>query len=331
MDANACHQPIGTAHETVRAQPPAVAVGSGLNEIRVRPSFFNSGGRLMMRTLAIRSLWLMAVLYTLVVLLKVDSMSAAAEPNAVEIIAHRGASHDAPENTLESFQLGWQQQADAVELDIMLSKDGRIVVIHDKDTKRLAGVDRPVVEQTLEELRSLDVGRWKGTRWAGTRIPSFSDVLDSIPPDKRLFIEIKSGSEILPELKRQLDYARRLPKETAIIGFSAKTMADAKRAFPDLETYWIVDIKPNPKTGKKSPSAEELIRSAMEAGVDGLDLSAHETINREYAAKIRAAGLKLAVWTVNDPQLARQMIDAGVQGLTTDRPGWMREQLRIQR
>ena len=281
----------------------------------------------MMRTLAMRSLWLMAVLYTLVVLLKVDTMSAA-EPNTVEIIAHRGASHDAPENTLESFQLGWQQQADAVELDIMLSKDGRIVVIHDYDTKRLAGIDRPVADQTFDELRMLDVGRWKDARWAGTRVPLLSDVLASIPQGKRLFIEIKSDSAILSELKRELAASRRPAAQTALIGFSAKTMADAKRAFPDLETYWIVDIKPNPKTGKKSPPAEELIRGAKEAGVDGLDLSAHETIDRDYFMKIRNAGLKLAVWTVNDPQLARQMIAAGVQGLTTDRPGWMREQLR---
>ena len=255
-------------------------------------------------------------------------MSDATEPTTVEIIAHRGASHDAPENTLESFQLGWKQEADAVELDIMLSKDGRVVVIHDPNTKRLAGVDRPVVEQTFDELRTLDVGKWKDAKWAGTRIPLFSDVLASIPEGKRLFIEIKSGSEILPELKRELAATHRLPAQTAIIGFSSKTMADAKRAFPELQVYWIVDIKPNPKTGKTSPTAEELIREAKAAAVDGLDLSAHETIDRTFASKIRDAGLKLAVWTVNDPQLARQMIQAGVEGLTTDRPGWMREQLK---
>ncbi|MBS0205045.1 MAG: glycerophosphodiester phosphodiesterase [Planctomycetes bacterium] len=250
------------------------------------------------------------------------------EPAVAEIIGHRGASYDAPENTLESFQLGWQQHADAVELDIMISSDGRIVVIHDKDTKRLAGVDRLVADQSFEELRKLDVGRWKDPRWEGTRIPRFKDVLASIPAGKRLFIEIKCGSEVLPELKRELAEAKRPAAQTALIGFSARTMADAKRAFPDLEVYWIVDIKPNPKTGKKSPSVEELIQGAKETGVDGLDLSAHETIDRPYATKIREAGLKLAVWTVNDPKLARQMIAAGVQGITTDRPGWMREQLK---
>jgi glycerophosphoryl diester phosphodiesterase len=105
-------------------------------------------------------------------------------------------------------------------------------------------------------------------------------------------------------------------------------MADAKAMFPELEVYWIVDIKPNTKTGKKSPPVEDLIRGAKEAKVDGLDLSAHESIDKTYTTKISEAGLKLAVWTVNDPALARQMIQAGVQGLTTDRPGWMREQLQ---
>lgn len=255
------------------------------------------------------------------------TMSLAAEPVKVEIIAHRGASHDAPENTLESFQLGWKQQADAVELDIMVSRDRQIVVIHDGNTKRLAGVDRPVAEQSFEELRLLDVGLWKGASWKETRIPLFKDVLASIPAGKRLFIEIKCGPEILPELKRELATAGRPSAQTALIGFSAKTMSEAKKTFPDLLVYWIVDIRPNAKTGKAAPTAEELIRGAKEAGVDGLDLSAHETIDAEYGAKILNAGLKLAVWTVNDPQLARSMIKAGVQGLTTDRPGWMREQL----
>ena len=270
----------------------------------------------------------MMVAICLSLLLKVDTMTIAAESVGIEIIAHRGASYDAPENTMPSFQLGWEQQADAVELDIMLSKDGKIVVIHDKDTKRLGGVDRPVVEQSFEELRGLDVGRWKDARFAGTRIPTLGEVLATIPNGKRLYIEIKCGEEILPELKRELAEAKRPAAQTVLISFSAKVMAAAEKQFPELETYWIVDIKPNPKTGKLAAKAEDLIRDAKAAGVDGLDLSAHETIDRAYASKIRDAGLKLAVWTVNDPKMARLMIDAGVQGLTTDRPGWMREQLR---
>ena len=262
---------------------------------------------------------------------KASIMSDAAEPNAVrpmEIVAHRGASHDAPENTLASFKLGWAQQADAVELDILLSKDGRIVVIHDKNTQRVSGVDRPVVEQTLDELRSLDAGRWKDARWTGEKLPLLSEVLATIPDGKRLFIEVKCGAEVVPELVRELKAAGKKTEQTAIIGFSAPTMAAVKQALPNLEVYWIVNIKPDEKSKQKPPTVDELIQTAKRINVDGIDLSACDTIDKAFGDKVLAAGLKLAVWTVNDPAVARAMQAAGVQSLTTDRPGWMREQLQ---
>ena len=89
----------------------------------------------------------------------------------VEIIAHRGASYDAPENTLESVRLGWEQKADAVEVDVFLSKDGEVVLHHDATTKKIAGVDRKLADQTFAELRQLDVGVWKGPRWKGGAHP----------------------------------------------------------------------------------------------------------------------------------------------------------------
>src|SRR6188508_1008743 len=123
---------------------------------------------------------------------------------AVEIIAHRGGAHEAPENTLAAFKLGFEQKADAGELDVYLTKDGKAVVIHDKNTKRTAGADKPVVEQTLEELRALDAGSFKGAQWKGEKIPTLAEALETIPDDRRMFIEIKCGAEILPELERVL-------------------------------------------------------------------------------------------------------------------------------
>src|SRR5262245_58873165 len=78
-----------------------------------------------------------------------------------ELIAHRGASHDAPENTLASVQLAWEQGADAVEVDVHASRDGRIVVIHDASTRKTAGVRGWVRERSWSELSALEVGRWK--------------------------------------------------------------------------------------------------------------------------------------------------------------------------
>jgi glycerophosphoryl diester phosphodiesterase len=122
--------------------------------------------------------------------------------SSVEIIAHRGASYDAPENTLTAVQLGWQQQADGVEIDIKLSKDGHIVAFHDHGTARTTGANHTLAELTLAELRDLDAGSWKNARFAGERIPALEEILAIIPPGKRLFIEIKAGPDIVPELKR---------------------------------------------------------------------------------------------------------------------------------
>jgi glycerophosphoryl diester phosphodiesterase len=251
--------------------------------------------------------------------------AAVAEPPKVEIVAHRGASFDAPENTLAAVKLAWEQKADACEFDVFLSKDGKIVVIHDATTKRTAGVDKPVVVQTLDELRKLDVGRWKDAKFAGEPIPTLDEVLATVPDGKRVFIEVKCGPEIVPELERVLKASKLKPEQTAVISFSADVVAAVKKARPDLKAYWVVNLAPK---GKKPRNAEELIATANEIKADGLDLSAApDILDRAFGAKVKTAGLSLYVWTVNDAELARQMIEAGAEGLTTDRPGWLREQL----
>src|SRR5207249_946557 len=139
-----------------------------------------------------------------------------------------GASHDAPENTLASFKLGWAQRADADELDIWLSKDDHIVVMHDGDTKRITGVNRKITDQTLAELRAQDAGTWKGPQWKGEKIPTLDEVLALIPAGKRLFIEIKCGPEVLLELERVLKESGRKPQQCAIIAFSFQVAQLAK-------------------------------------------------------------------------------------------------------
>jgi glycerophosphoryl diester phosphodiesterase len=243
----------------------------------------------------------------------------------VEIIAHRGASHDAPENTIAALKLAWQQNADAAEFDVFLCKDNVIVAIHDKDTKRVAGVNHRVAEHTFAELRKLDVGRWKAEKYAGERIPRLEEMLAAVPANKRVFVEIKCGPEIVPVLDRVLRTSKLKPAQTPVISFHADVIEAAKKARPDLEAYWVVSLKP--AKGKKVPTAEELIQRGKQIGADGLDLSATEALDAAFAGKVKSAGLKLYVWTVNDIELARRMVEIGVDGITTDRPGWLREQL----
>lgn len=246
---------------------------------------------------------------------------------SVEIIGHRGASHDAPENTLASANLAWKRNADAVEIDVFLSKDGSIVVTHDETPKRFGGPNRKISSQTLAELRKIDVGSWKGKKYASERMPTLSEVVATIPKGKRLFIEIKCGPEILPELKRILKAARKKPQQTAIIGFSYETMQAAKKEFPDLKVYWVVGLKQNKKSRTWRPKVETMIRKAKAAKLDGLDLSAKPVIDRDYVAKVKQAGLGFYVWTVDSETQAERLKAAGVDGITTNRPGWLKRRL----
>lgn len=107
------------------------------------------------------------------------------------IIAHRGASWAAPENTLAAAELAWQEGADAVEADFRLTADGRLVAIHDESTLRVSGVNLPVAETTLGQLRRLDVGAWKDQRWVGQRLATLDEMLATTPPDRQFVIEIK--------------------------------------------------------------------------------------------------------------------------------------------
>jgi glycerophosphoryl diester phosphodiesterase len=247
----------------------------------------------------------------------------------LEIIGHRGASYDAPENTLSSFKLGYEQKADADELDIYLTRDGKIVVIHDGNTARTTGVTNKVASQTYDELRRLDAGKWGKWKDKGfsEKLPSLDEVLELIPDGKRLFIEIKCGPEILPELEKVLERGGKKPEQTVIIGFGYETMQQAKAKFPRLQVLWLAGK--DSKT-KKYPPVEELIQKAKAAHLDGLNLEGSFPIDKEFVQTVHHAGLKLYTWTVDDPELARKEAAAGVEGITTNRPGWLRAQLSAQ-
>lgn len=248
-------------------------------------------------------------------------------PCATEIIAHRGASYDAPENTLASMKLGYKQGADADECDIYLTVDGRIVLMHDRDTLRVSGVSNHVASTSFRELRELNVADWGKFQGKGLRqrIPALEEVLKTIPSGKRLFIEIKCGPEIIPELERVLRKSGKKPAQTPIIGFGYDTVKAVKARMPQLEVSWLVSPD---KKDKSKPTLDEMIQMATAAGLDGLDLNYGFPIDRAFVEKVHAAGLKLYTWTVDDPAVARQHVMAGVDGITTNRPKWLREQLR---
>ena len=248
-------------------------------------------------------------------------------PRAAPIIAHRGASRDAPENTLAAVRLAWQRKADAVEVDVHLSKDRRVVVIHDRTTKRTAGQGAKVADQTLRQLRRLDVGRHKGARWAGERIPTIEEVLKTVPKGKRLVVEIKCGREVLGPLRDALAASGLAAEQVVLIGFDLKTMTAAKKHLPDHEVDWLCVLRKDPKSGSWKPPAGELLAKVRRAGLDGLSIGACPGIDKPFVDDVHAGGMKLYVWTVDDPAEAKRLQRAGVDGITTNRPGWLRGKL----
>ena len=241
---------------------------------------------------------------------------------AVKIVAHRGASHEAPENTVASVALGWAQQADAVEIDVHLTRDGEVVAIHDPTLLRTTGRDAGVDTLTLAQIRKLDAGVWKGAAYRGERVPTLGDVLATVPAGRELFIELKAAAGLVPALQKAVAAGPVDAGRIVLISFEAEALREARRALPECRALLLADT-PEGEADKRAG----LIALCRESGFAGLGVSAGWPIDARAVAQMREAGLELNVWTVNDVKRARALAEAGVTSLTTDRPGWLREQL----
>jgi len=252
------------------------------------------------------------------------------------VVAHRGASQDAPENTLAAFRLAWEQDADAIEGDFLLTSDRQIVCFHDAGTKRLCGVKRLVAESTLAELQTLDVGSWKDKRFANEHMPNLSDVLALVPSDKKFFLEIKCGPEIVPFLPRILQESGIELERVFIISFNKNVIRAAKERMPEQQAYWLVTFhqdkqqeeQQDGQTRKWAPTVEEVIATAQEINADGVDLNANtDVVNAAFVDRCHQAGLSVHVWTVDDLEKAIKLQKMGVDSITTNRPGYLRRGL----
>lgn len=245
---------------------------------------------------------------------------------AIEIIAHRGYSAKAPENSLSAFKLAWEKGADACELDLYLTKDGKIIVLHDKDTKRVTGVMKVVVESTQDELRTLDAGSWKGPEWAGEKLPTLEESLATMPVgNKRFFLEVKCGPEVVPALSKVLEPLRARADQLAVIAFDLSAATEVKKTMPWLKTYLLAAGKDKQK--KQRTDVTPYIEQAKTAGLDGLDLGMDWPWSPAMVKQIRDAGLGVYVWTVNKPVDVTRFQALGVDGITTDDPVMVREAL----
>jgi glycerophosphoryl diester phosphodiesterase len=239
--------------------------------------------------------------------------------NKAEIIAHRGASFHAPENTVAAARLGWQHNADAVEIDIHFTSDKKIMVIHDSETKRTTGKDYKIATIPSDTLRTLDAGNWKSETYKGEKIPFLNEILEIIPPGKKRVIEIKSNKELVPDLKKEIDNSGKRA-QCIIISFDFEVVAETKKAMPDIPAYFL-SSKITPQT------LDELLPRLRENKIDGLNLN-FTTITPELAELCKKNNVPLLTWTVDDPEIAKRLIEMGVSAITTNKPKEMREALK---
>jgi glycerophosphoryl diester phosphodiesterase len=253
----------------------------------------------------------------------------AADANAQVIVAHRGASYDAPENTIAAFEEAWKQNADGVEGDFYVTKDQQIVCIHDSNTERTAGRKLEVAKSTLAELRALEYGAWKDPKFKGEPIPTFAQVMAVIPEGKLFVIELKTGPEVVPLLKAELERLKPEGRDLLIIAFNKDTVAAVKRDLPAIRVHWLTGYKKNKTTGVWHPTIDEVAATLKSTGADGLGTQGNrEIVNAEWAESLKKTGLKeFHVWTIDAPEDAKFFQSLGVIGITTNRPALIRESL----
>ena len=241
------------------------------------------------------------------------------------IVAHRGASKDAPENTIPAFELAWKQGADAIEGDFHLSRDGEIICIHDKDTRKTSGQNLKVRKSTLYELRQLDVGKYHSAGYAGTRVPTLAEVFQTVPQGKKFYIEIKSGPKLVPKLIEEIAKSGLDEDQIVVISFKENVIRALKARAPQYKAMWLSGFKES-DSGKKTPSLNRILKTLKRIQADGFS-SSKSGIELSIIKEVKASGYEYHVWTIDDGDTAKQLLEWGAQSITTNIPGEMREML----
>ena len=249
--------------------------------------------------------------------------------SAQVIVAHRGASHDAPENTIAAFKEAWIQNADGIEGDFYVTRDQQIVCIHDANTERTAGRKLMVAQSTLAQLRDLEYGAWKDQKFAGEPIPTFAEVLAVIPDGKLFVVELKTGPEIVPLLKAELERLKPNYKDLLIIAFNQETVSAVKRDLPEIRTHWLTGYRKDKQSGEWHPTASEVSAALKKTDADGLGTQGNrEIVTAAFIDALKQQGMKeFHVWTIDEPADSRHFKNLGAVGITTNRPAFIRSAL----
>ena len=244
------------------------------------------------------------------------------------IIGHRGASALAPENTMAAFRKAIEAGADGIEFDVRLSRDGLPVVIHDDTLRRTASRAERVADLSAHELRNVNVGSWFSTArgyttddYSAEGVPTLQQLLDDFSANNALlYLELKCETRDVPQIVavtcRML--ADHPVRERVIVEcFDLSAIGEVKRLAPEIKTAAL--FEPNLRKPGSLLSGQGLVGQATTAGADQIALH-YRLAKKKTVEAAREAGLKVVVWTVDDPKWLTHARDYGIEGLITNDP-----------
>ncbi len=294
---------ISAAGETLLAQryylacggsTPATANGTG--EIATRPRAFSTG----------TFVGLAAAAYLAALAFVGWRLASANVQEQFTVTAHRAGADKAPENTLAALRQAIADGADFAEIDVQTTHDGELVILHDGDLKRLAGDARRVEELSLAELRSLDIGRWKGAAFAGEHVATLGEMVAVAKGRIRLNVELKYNRDdpTLAPLVVELLRSEGFLDQCIITSIEYSAVKDAKRLAPEVQVGLIVT---------------KMVGDPVALDADFLSMN-QDAVSAKLIDRAHAHGKQIHVWTVNDHDSLVRMIELGVDSLITDLP-----------
>jgi len=224
------------------------------------------------------------------------------------VIAHRGASSYAPENTFAAFDLAIQMGVSHIELDVHATRDGHIVVIHDEAVDRTTNGAGPVTSHSLAALKALDAGSWFGGKFSGERIPTFSEVLERYKGRVHIHTEIKGHAADLAQRTADLVRTHGMAARVTITSFQKARLEETRAYAPELATGWLV-----------AEVGDAVIAQARAIGLTQICPRAN-TVTPELVQRLHAEGLLVRAWGVATEDLMRQVVKAGADGMTVNFP-----------
>ena len=246
-------------------------------------------------------------------------------PSFETLIAHRGESVDAPENTMPAYKTA-VSRGFGFECDIYLSKDGRVFTFHDSTLKRTSGGvnTNKCNNATWDEISKLDVGnwgKWKGSKFAGVRPALLEEVLELTRDGRWLYIDVKSYTgDIVPYVKAIFERQTKAnPKNTLFLCMSVECGKAFKKLMPEYKVLSCLNCNKSWKKDAKPESVKNIIAVTKEMGADGVDLRfIRKVTTAKYMKAIKDAGLELHVWTIDELDDAVEAFKRGAQTVTTN-------------